>query len=173
MAQLTSSGAFLPDDACPICLNTFVSSKSVDQIIQTHCRHAFHDVCLRQWLATGNGRCPLCRQLLPPILESNRSHISLHHDASILDVRALSEEDENDELLMFGAEELVFAELQNGTLQRHQHESLEWLWDWQEQDLPEFWALDACIEELIIEERQLRAAVLLEGFRTPLSLFTL
>jgi hypothetical protein len=28
------------------------------------CRHIFHEVCIRTWLATGSSTCPMCRTVL-------------------------------------------------------------------------------------------------------------
>ena len=44
---------------CPICLSDDCSIS----IIETHCKHKFHEVCLKEW-SKDHTNCPICRQEL-------------------------------------------------------------------------------------------------------------
>lgn len=44
-------------DACPICCDTFDSSK---EVVQLQCQHLFDYDCISTWIATNNV-CPICR----------------------------------------------------------------------------------------------------------------
>ncbi|KAG6525790.1 hypothetical protein ZIOFF_015761 [Zingiber officinale] len=46
---------------CSICLNDF---DAAIQLLAMPCRHRFHEVCLKEWLARSNS-CPVCRFPLP------------------------------------------------------------------------------------------------------------
>lgn len=54
-----------PGSTCAICLNQICDGEL--QAV-TPCNHAFHDVCLRQWMKE-NLVCPFCRSPIPPIME--------------------------------------------------------------------------------------------------------
>ena len=45
---------------CPICLSSFTTNDDVVQL-QCHNTHVFHFACLRDHLAHGSRRCPMCR----------------------------------------------------------------------------------------------------------------
>ena len=44
---------------CSICLDTFVLQEKLRRI--KGCGHLFHHRCIREWFATGDSRCPMCR----------------------------------------------------------------------------------------------------------------
>ncbi|PCH39143.1 hypothetical protein WOLCODRAFT_158678 [Wolfiporia cocos MD-104 SS10] len=57
--KLTLLGAVV--DKCGICLSQF---KDRDEaMLGPKCQHAYHDRCLRRWLAM-NRTCPICREAL-------------------------------------------------------------------------------------------------------------
>eukprot|EP01105_Mastigella_eilhardi_P023729 TRINITY_DN6039_c1_g1_i4.p1 TRINITY_DN6039_c1_g1~~TRINITY_DN6039_c1_g1_i4.p1 ORF type:complete len:264 (-),score=59.28 TRINITY_DN6039_c1_g1_i4:71-862(-) len=47
---------------CPVC-NQFLFT-SVSMVLITHCGHAIHEECMRQMLASGIYKCPLCMKTL-------------------------------------------------------------------------------------------------------------
>jgi hypothetical protein len=54
----TTAGA----DVCGICLDGLLIQKNNVVVEGCHCRHAFHDHCIADWLCRGGYQCPLCRQ---------------------------------------------------------------------------------------------------------------
>jgi len=50
--------------SCPICLG----ENTVEQFVQTECKHVFHLPCLQAWLIQHQS-CPVCRTLLPELTE--------------------------------------------------------------------------------------------------------
>ena len=44
---------------CSICLDAFVLQEKLRRI--KGCGHLFHQRCIREWFATGDSRCPMCR----------------------------------------------------------------------------------------------------------------
>ena len=47
--------------ACPICLETYQSDKSI-QLIKLKCKHLFHNECIKPWLTLKSTKCPVCRK---------------------------------------------------------------------------------------------------------------
>ena len=47
---------------CAVCLEYF---ENADSILQTGCKHEFHEACLKEWL-NDNGTCPMCRRNIRP-----------------------------------------------------------------------------------------------------------
>jgi len=67
---------FYLQDVCPICMEDLgITSQNQEpllnkrKVLQTPCRHIFHEDCLRAWMRNRD-QCPTCRTILPSISEN-------------------------------------------------------------------------------------------------------
>lgn len=221
---ITPSSTLHSQDTCPICLNAYVSSLPEaaadvqETLVETHCQHVFHHLCLQGWLSTGKTSCPMCRVLLftlPVAMASSdlfynladtrdtfetiqlpmlwddlprdqftSSQPAARHTMWSEEHRILRALEQNGQIqrqrlmlihelrsLVQEEEEHTFAELQYyRRVQAGEIEQADWyrrdrlgsLRMQQDHIMPEFWALDQSLRELVLEEQQLRYAVQLE-----------
>ena len=55
------TAGMIESDRCMICLDDFTQGST---IVQLPCKHHFDNVCIKEWLWTGN-TCPTCRYVMP------------------------------------------------------------------------------------------------------------
>ena len=182
-----SSTASTQTESCPICLLPFASTKPGGEVIQTQCRHSYHGTCLHRWLATGGDTCPLCRR--PVVVEIGPGNCWRPPSASIVDWcddsdagddgdnaaddsdndsdadgNNNNDNDNNSTTPAFQPEEY---DLFNDYAMRIMLSSImlgdeDMLTELLRDPVPDFAALDSGILEIVLEEHQLRAAILSE-----------
>lgn len=70
---------------CSICMSDFSDDPSLELREIQHCRHIFHDVCLREWLTQGSKTCPLCRG--QALLQEDRTSLVFEPMVMYVDTR--------------------------------------------------------------------------------------
>jgi hypothetical protein len=172
-----SSTASSQTEDCPICLTAFAATKPGGEVIQTQCQHSYHGTCLHRWLATGDDRCPMCRQ--PVVVEISPGNYWTPPRASIVDWCDDSDAGDGDD---DAAEDDTDNDSENDnypTALAFQPDEYDPFHDYamrimwssimlgDEDMLTEllsdhFVALNSGIREIVLEEYQLRAAILSE-----------
>ena len=54
----------LKDECCAVCLEGLLEEAS-----EMPCKHKFHSSCIESWLIKVQGSCPICRFVMPVVVE--------------------------------------------------------------------------------------------------------
>jgi RING-H2 zinc finger domain len=66
------------ENVCVICLDDLASAamvagdQDVDRAVALPCHHAFHALCIKNWLCTGSAACPCCNLDMRPVVRPGR-----------------------------------------------------------------------------------------------------
>jgi len=106
-ALTTVEGSEVPNEECPICLESFISGSASQQnllnrdlsngpdtpnsstqgeIIRTHCNHYFHYQCLRPALIAQNS-CPMCRETIYREEQSDNPNTQFTNNTNLENIR--------------------------------------------------------------------------------------